>query len=749
VTGCARGAAGGGAGALGTVLARYRSMPPKILIDPGHGGQGRAGRSSALGVAWPSGLREKDLTLRLARRLASHLAPRATLTRHRDMNLSLAARTEQSRRLGAPVFLSLHAGRGYGGNRVMVHPHAGASSLALARSVGGELGARVETAEMAVLHPAWHARDAAACLVELDLDDERASTLDERALDALSRAIARGASRPVRRLYGRGPLSARQLSAEQAPACPSWLAGDASTDYFRYVRPPTLGLATPLINGRSSGGSGPDDDLTEPLDAMQNAVAAAGAGDFIYFSAWWFMPSTPLTAGTYGAATTWGALFAAKASEGVKIRILINDFDDIPGKTTMGANIQATSIAPLDLIIAGLPADRRDNLKYVVSLHPAHVGGLKSLLAGLGWRDTYVASHHQKFMVVKRGDSLTAFCGGLDIERRKTPAAWSYTGLVGWHDVHVQLEGPITRDLEQEFVMRWNREKGSSRRAALAGWAGYEALRQTPLSATDDRPEKKAHQMQMLRTISQDATFSPYSTERDDVKQVYRRAIACATSFIYLENQYFRSTELADWIVAAGTANPALVVIIVVLEDASADDGSNPVTAHGDWLQYTTLKRIMDGLGARARLYTMKGRSVHAKFMLIDDAWMTIGSANANVRSFELDSELNLQLSGGALVGDFRTRLWSHNLGVDPALVGGWAVGNFLAQWDAVATANDPLALTEMTGEGIVPYDYNSRPGAKSSMIPDALAELDVSPEVDTPAGPVPPLDDDGATATA
>src|SRR5207245_4462881 len=132
------------------------------------------------------------------------------------------------------------------------------------------------------------------------------------------------------------------------------------------------------------------------------------------------------------------------------------------------------------------------------------------------------------------------------------------------------------------------------------------------------------------------------------------------------------STELADWIVAAGAANPSLIVIIVVLEDASADDGTNPVTAHGDWLQFTTLKRIMDGLGARARLYTMKARSVHAKFMLIDDSWMTIGSANANVRSFELDSELNLQLAGSTMIGAFRKRLWSHNLGVDPGIVSGW-----------------------------------------------------------------------------
>jgi len=36
----------------------------------------------------------------------------------------------------------------------------------------------------------------------------------------------------------------------------------------------------------------------------------------------------------------------------------------------------------------------------------------------------------------------------------------------------------------------------------------------------------------------------------------------------------------------------------------------------------------------------MVHRAVHSKFLMIDDRWMTIGSANANVRSFELDSEV-------------------------------------------------------------------------------------------------------------
>jgi len=495
------------------------------------------------------------------------------------------------------------------------------------------------------------------------------------------------------------------------------------------VRPISRGEITPLINGRDSNGPNPDVDLTEPLDHMQFIVESLGSGDFVYLSAWFFEPATELTRGAYAAtgATTWGGLFAAKATEGVTIRILINDFDPISG---LDKWLARDCLTPLDAIIAGLPAAAQDNLKYVVSLHPAHLGTLKSLLAGQGGRSIYIASHHEKFMVANRGDEMFAFCGGLDIESRKTPAVWSYGGLSGWHDIHVRLEGPVTRDLEREFVMRWNRERGNSTRAALPGWSALEELKLTPLSATDDTSAKKVHQVQMLRTVSDDAITSPYDTLRDDIAQAYERGISCASSFVYIENQYFRSPEFAGWLVAAGKANPNLVVIIVVVANAAADDGTNALTEHGDYLQYDAFKAVVDGLGAsRVRIYTMRDRAVHAKFITCDDNWMCIGSANGNQRSFALDTELNIQTTEGSLISTFRTRLWSHNLGVDEATIAGWSASDFLAKWDAVAAANAGLAPSEMAGEGIIAFDYTANQGKEHSSVPPEYVLLDDGPE--------------------
>lgn len=54
---------------------------------------------------------------------------------------------------------------------------------------------------------------------------------------------------------------------------------------------------------------------------------------------------------------------------------------------------------------------------------------------------------------------------------------------------------------------------------------------------------------------------------------------------------------------------------------------------------------------------------VHAKLMTIDDAFMTLGSANINTRSMEADSELNICHVDGGVTKDLRKKLWTLHAG--------------------------------------------------------------------------------------
>jgi phosphatidylserine/phosphatidylglycerophosphate/cardiolipin synthase-like enzyme len=184
-----------------------------------------------------------------------------------------------------------------------------------------------------------------------------------------------------------------------------------------------------------------------------------------------------------------------------------------------------------------------------------------------------IGSHHQKFMVVKRGQETIAFCGGLDIESRKTPAAWGYsaTQLAGWHDIHVKLRGPIARDLEKEFALRWNRESGSSTLAPSPNpWSAYATLAvpSAPVDGDiDAEAERQQEDVQMERTVSSDSTIG-FTTNQDNVKQINIKLVNASESFLYFENQYFRSLDLADSIVAVNDAGSP--------EDTSTDgDGTN------------------------------------------------------------------------------------------------------------------------------------------------------------------------------
>ncbi len=81
-----------------------------VVIDPGHGGEDH-------GATGPSGLKEKDITLSVAKALRNALEVRfdvrAILTREDDRYITLEERTEIANRARADIFISIHANAAY------------------------------------------------------------------------------------------------------------------------------------------------------------------------------------------------------------------------------------------------------------------------------------------------------------------------------------------------------------------------------------------------------------------------------------------------------------------------------------------------------------------------------------------------------------------------------------------------------------------------------------------------------------
>ena len=62
---------------------------------------------------------------------------------------------------------------------------------------------------------------------------------------------------------------------------------------------------------------------------------------------------------------------------------------------------------------------------------------------------------------------------------------------------------------------------------------------------------------------------------------------------------------------------------------------------------------------------------VHSKVAVVDDRWLTVGSANLNDHSLFNDTEVNLATCDPELARDTRLRLWGEHLELAPALIAG------------------------------------------------------------------------------
>ncbi len=84
-----------------------------VVIDPGHGGTTSVGGSSSNNATSASGVKEKKMTLQMAKLVKKYLkesAPKikTTLSRSKDENLGLKARANVAKEKKANLFLSIH-----------------------------------------------------------------------------------------------------------------------------------------------------------------------------------------------------------------------------------------------------------------------------------------------------------------------------------------------------------------------------------------------------------------------------------------------------------------------------------------------------------------------------------------------------------------------------------------------------------------------------------------------------------------
>jgi phospholipase D1/2 len=566
-----------------------------------------------------------------------------------------------------------------------------------------------------------------------------------------------------------------------------FLASDETSDDELFQSSARLGvLIAPLVDG------------TETFVAMEEAIVAAKHS--VYLTLWIFNPDTKLLSKKVRAAGVerWKDLLRLTASRGVKVRIILTDFDAVLSPILHRNNWSA--YRKMILEVARLDSKNRDNLQVICSLHPAratvliksklesdlkvHIASLNKLMKkkdgaasafekfanwpGL-WqfvvfdakKKVFVqredislvavpGSHHQKTCVV---DEIIAFCGGLDVNsgRIDTPAHQSKN--VAWHDIHCRVEGLVALDICRNFVGRWNHEapvfetfvKSANGLKPPSPLPVQSTL--TTLAVTAAKvPVTGKSLVQIQRTLSTDSFTPVPKTLVDSIRRGYRQAIGQAQHYIYIENQYVRSPELAEWILDRADQIKDLQTIIVLPvapEEVAAKGGADLITKHGLALQHKVFVDLQQALKDRVALFSliqkMSGRGgatemfgspqiyVHSKLMIIDDRYAHISSANTNPRSFYVDTEIGAACYDPLMVLKLRLRLWREHLG-HPVGMDRWVPANFIAEWTKVAKENATTQIKKRPGFA-VPHDIAKFTGALMGGLPDAFASI-FDPEV-------------------
>jgi phosphatidylserine/phosphatidylglycerophosphate/cardiolipin synthase-like enzyme len=438
--------------------------------------------------------------------------------------------------------------------------------------------------------------------------------------------------------------------------------------------------ASEIQAGGAGAGSWSEGNLVRPLvhgatyfARLREELCGLQAGDRVWFTDWRGDADEQLEED--GASI--GSLLAGLAKSGVEVRGLV--------WRSHGERISA-------------PISGRSN--ELLSRQINDAGGE----ALLDQRVRLFGSHHQKLVVIRRRDDSSrdvAFVGGIDLSHSRRddaghagdPQAVKMDSRYGqkppWHDAALELRGPVVADVLAVFAERWNDphplDRHTPYRMLLQRLARMPRHPQPLPETAPPPPPAGPHAVQLLRTYGLKHPPFPFAPHGErSIARAYAKAFARARSFIYIEDQYLWSTEVAEGIASALRRSPGLRVIIVVPRYPDSDGFlGGPPRRLGQLRAIGMLRRAAPD---RVGVFDLENREgtpiyVHAKVCIIDDTWFTCGSDNFNRRSWTTDSELTCAVidtsaSGGpragagapqprALARELRLQLWAEHLGLE------------------------------------------------------------------------------------
>jgi phosphatidylserine/phosphatidylglycerophosphate/cardiolipin synthase-like enzyme len=265
--------------------------------------------------------------------------------------------------------------------------------------------------------------------------------------------------------------------------------------------------------------------------------------------------------------------------------------------------------------------------------------------------------HHQKLVVV---DGHVAFVGGLDLcdsrwDTREHPAHDPRRMDVNdepykaFHDIQVALRGPVVSALMELFSEGWRRAQGP---VTLPHQAEGATRQDDPfelhsLSQGLGVPIR-ARRAALSRTELVEVGQPPII----EIQTLLEQAILNAERLIYVENQYFTSRAVAE-VLCRRLADPtrSKLELVLVMPNGADTPKEDFVLGNRQRAIRQLVAQVAKQHGHELRLLMSSDATqedptpatfIHAKVLIVDDEFLTIGSANLTNRSMRVDRELNV-----------------------------------------------------------------------------------------------------------
>jgi len=211
---------------------------------------------------------------------------------------------------------------------------------------------------------------------------------------------------------------------------------------------------------------------------------------------------------------------------------------------------------------------------------------------------------HRKILIV---DGRVGFSGGVGIADDWLGDADSKDH---WRETMIRVEGPVVTQMQFAFMDNWVKSRGEL------------------LTGLDYFPQVEPRGEHLTQVIK-----SSPSEGSSTVKLMYVISIVSAEKSIWISNAYFVPDP--DTLRALEGAVRRGVDVRVIVPGEHTDV---PIVRQASRLFYERL--LKHGI----RVFEYQPTMMHAKTMVVDGIWSTIGSSNFDERSFRLNDEVNVNV---------------------------------------------------------------------------------------------------------